>query len=361
MATNPDDEFAVQDLFQKIYRNLKLQCHFDTLPWPSMTDFSKQWLDVFFFRESPIPLMRLLSANRKVESLCFGQINRLGAKGYPAFIFERLQKLKFDLKHPVELLNSGSLSLSFSDAKSTTETAPKQSIRKLKESTFNDSKVIQELLADNKPETLGQSSYIELSESGETGDFDRKAEGTDNPLRFLQREARNKKKTGPPKKEYYRCQHIRALKKSIRQLRSGKFPKAAIHKVNVSDSKQTQAWQALNQFYTQHRGELDDICETVQGPLTDGKKKRKRNSMRTAPRSFNNAYCSGFFSSLTVRAYNRLFCTLVYSAGPTEMCAKMKACCCGGEHTKHCETVWERVHQYVRADMLRELGIQLEA
>lgn len=360
MATNPADEYAAMDLFQKIYRVLNLQCRLDSLPWPSATDFSKQWLDVLFARDSLLHLQQLLSTRPNVKRICLDQIDRLSARGFPASLSDRLQKLKLDLTYEGVLLRSGSLLMSFSEARSTSETAPIQTEKILKESTFDDPKLVQELIAD-KAENLYQTSYCEPSESGETGDG--KTEGTDlsNPLRLLQRNSRNKKKTGPPKKEYYRCQHIRALKKSIRQLQTGKFPQAAIHKVNTADSKQMQAWEDLKLCYAQHKSELDAVCDTVQGPLTDGKKKRKRNSLRTAARSYNNAYCSSFFASATVRAYNRQFCALVYSASPSEMCAKMKVLCCRSEHTSHCVTVWDSVHQYVRADMLRELGISLES
>jgi hypothetical protein len=177
-----------------------------------------------------------------------------------------------------------------------------------------------------------------------------------NALNLLRRISR-KKKPGHPKKEYFRCQHIRALKKSLRQLETSKIPGTSIHRVNKHNAFQMEKWGRMREFYFAHREELKAISDTAAGPTTDGKKKRGRDS--NDPKSFNNEYCRKFFEPLVVRTYNTLFCELVYEGNePVDMCGKMKARCCENPiHTDGCQSIWIRVYIYAKEEMLEELGL----
>lgn len=363
MANGREEDFALNDILQRFYCNVEKQCSTrSTVPWGSSTDFTKQWRDAFYARGID-SLQQQLEEKPEIRDLCYSQLDRLSAsRGYPPYITDRLQQLKKELQTSAPLFKSLSLSLShFKHAHVCTAVAADR----LKESVRNDPQLVQEIIAIDRSVDVDHSSSLPSeipTDSLETCDFNMNgAEETDpnNPLRSLQRDSR-KIKTGPPKKEFFRIQLIRALKKSIRQLCANKMPTAAIHKVDMNNERQKQYWEELSSFYTLHKDELDRMSKTTQGPVTDGKTKRRRNALKKDPRSYNNGYCKAFFSSATVRAYNKKFCALVYSASPSEMCKKIKAKCCGAdEHTGNCEEVWERVHQYACGGMLKELGLQL--
>jgi hypothetical protein len=361
MANEREEYFALNDILQRFYCNVDGQCSMrSALPWASSQDFTQQWRDAFHARGID-SLQQLLEEKPEIRDLCYRQLDRLSAsRGYPPHITDRLQQLKKELQTSVPFLKS--LSMPFVRSRSTHALAAAD---KLKESVRNDRQLTQEILAIDNSVEVDHSSSLPFegpADSHETCDFSMDgAEESDltNPLRCLRRDSR-KIKTGPPKKEYFRVQHIRALKKSIRQLCAKQIPTAAIHRVDKNNLRQVQYWEELKNFYTLYKGELDRMSETTQGPVTDGKNKRRRNALKKDSRSYNNAYCKAFFSSATIRTYNKKFCALVYSASPSEMCRKVKAKCCeADQHTSKCEELWESVHQYACVGMLKELGLQL--
>lgn len=177
------------------------------------------------------------------------------------------------------------------------------------------------------------------------------------PLQKLTRVSR-KGVAGHPKKEYFRCQHIRGLKKSIRQVAGKKPPKASIHRITTDAQK--ARWEALYEFYLANVPVLKAISDTAVGPVTDGKKKKQQLSKPQAdPKSYNNSYCKDFFSSPVVQTYNALYSDLVYSGDPAEMCEKMKVSCCMGQHSCECGGVWQDIWEYARVGMLEELGLRV--
>ena len=362
MASDREEDFALSDILQRFYSNVERQCFTrSTLPWDSSADFAQQWRDAFYARGID-SLQQLLEEKPEIRDLCYRQLERLSAlRGYQPYITERLQQLKKELQTSAPLFKS--LSLSLSDSKSM-HVLTAVAADKLKESVRNDPQFVQEIMVIDKSIEVSHSSSLPSEGPTDllaTCEFNMSvAEESDptNPLRCLIRESR-KTKTGPPKKEYFRVQHIRALKKSIRQLRANKTSTVAIHRVDTSNLRQKQYWEELSNFYTLYKSELDRMSETTQGPVTDGKNKRRRNALKKDSRSYNNAYCKAFFSSATIRTYNKKFSALVYSASPSEMCRKIKAKCCeADEHTSRCEEAWESVHQYACVGMLIELGLQ---
>jgi hypothetical protein len=162
---------------------------------------------------------------------------------------------------------------------------------------------------------------------------------------------------GHPKKEYFRCQHIRGLKKSIRQMAGKKPPKASIHR--ISTPAQIARWDALHDFYTANSSALRLVSDTAVGPATDGKKKKQQAGPSTDPKSYNNPYCKDFFSQQVIQTYNALYSDLVYSGDPEEMCKKMKVTCCMGQHSGECEGIWQEVWEYARVGMLEELELEV--
>lgn len=160
-----------------------------------------------------------------------------------------------------------------------------------------------------------------------------------------------------PKKEYFRCQHIRALKKSIRQIRTGKIPGASIHKVIRSKASHMHTWDEMKNFYLRNKEELDRLAETTSGPMTDGRSRREEGSVDVnAAKSYNDSFISYFFSFDSIRIYNGLFTDLVYDCTPEEICIKMKKTrCCKGPHTEECEGVWRKVRDYAKKGMWKEL------
>ena len=177
------------------------------------------------------------------------------------------------------------------------------------------------------------------------------------PLQKLTRVSR-KGVAGHPKKEYFRCQHIRGLKKSIRQAPGKKAPKASIHRITTES--QRARWDALHEFYLANASALRSISDTAVGPITDGKKKKQQQGKPQAdPKSYNNSYCKDFFSTSVVQIYNALYSDLVYSGDPEEMCLKMKVSCCMGQHCCECDGVWQDIWEYARVGMLEELGLEV--
>ena len=356
MATDLADE--ANKLLLKVYSNVTKQLFGECFPWSSPNSFVQQWLDFLLDHSTTEPLKETLAEHPKISETCFQQLERLVTS--PGAICERILRLKNEIHLSEGLFELSSLAMSLSDIKKNSETAQEtpQPVGKSDSQDLN----LQELCLEQQ-EDVDKSSFLLpecTSDYTETLDFSMNGaeeSGSGHPLQLLHRKSRVGK-VGNPKKEYFRVQLIRALKKSIRQLATGKFPKAAIHKVNPSDLRQVQCYESLKHFYIQHRNELNRISPTTTGPTTDGKTKRRGRASKNCPRSFSDAFCRGFFSSATIRTYNSLFCALVYSAPPSEMCKKMKAnCCADDEHTSQCDAVWERVHQYACVGMLQELEL----
>ena len=186
----------------------------------------------------------------------------------------------------------------------------------------------------------------------------KKRHAPDLALTQLKRTAKNGR-VEPPKKEYFRCQHIRALKKSWRQLGCGKRPGASIHQVETLT--QNELWQQLTEMYHTHEELLQRLSATEAGPLTDGKHKPHVEELQPQAKSFNNEFCRNFFMSWEVQEYNRVFCDLVYDVSPASLCRKLKLQCCNHfTHSEACAEVWANVKHFAQRGMLEELAVTCE-
>lgn len=361
-----------------VYNMLCQELVTENLPWRDSDDFQHDWVPLYdgdpdFRTVVEVKIRRHPSLLSSLSNFLFTRPSNP--------VTARLQTLLDDLKSP---------SLSFSgnglidedhymdvddhvpSSQTPTSTSPKSYPE---ESTFNDreiSDMIGTLPDDEGSHSMDPSTSM-LSRSVEVplpvedvhdkfscaGLSTGVEEVKKHPLHHLSRKSR-KGLIGHPKKEYFRCQHIRGLKKSIRQLREGskKPPKSAIHR--VINEVQMAKWIQLREYYKSNRSILDSISYTEVGPVTDGKKKKSDSKRSTDPKSYNNPYCTDFFSNPVVQWYNALYCDLVYGADPVEMCKKMKANCCEmAEHHFGCEGMWREVWMYARTGMLLELGLQV--
>ena len=158
------------------------------------------------------------------------------------------------------------------------------------------------------------------------------------------------------KKEYFRTQHIRAMKKSIRQIASKKEPSASIHRLKGNNEGQKEAWAKLKHFFQVHSSYLSATSQVCTEPT-------RRSRPHFAPfKSFNNTYCKSFFTSPPVQQYTLLFCDLVYDhQSSEELCTKMRfLCCLKDTHSAECCEKWKELKQYARGEMLEELGLRVE-
>ena len=178
-----------------------------------------------------------------------------------------------------------------------------------------------------------------------------------------------KRKTGgktKPKTENFHTKHLRGMKNVLRklekwfqqlengfgQLENGiKPPKKCIHA--VTNRTAAQLWQTLQSIYERYRDSLSYIGNTANGPKNDGKNKRK-----TAPRSYNAEYCRGLFQERGVGEFYFLYIDMVYSDEPEQMCQKMNMLCCGGHHIGRCKEVWERVKEYAKRGIMKDVGCE---
>lgn len=213
------------------------------------------------------------------------------------------------------------------------------------------------LQADTDPSSvvLTSTTGVEAMEDVEKGSFDLPSVERGWGVEGFVRRKRN---GGVAKfrKDFYRSQHIRALKKSLRQLEVNKFPTANIHK--ITNTQQACLWQKLREVYLTHADSLRDVSRTTAGPLTDGRNKREEDGEEDMPKTHNDSFVQQFFASPSVRIYHLLFCDLVFQASPQELCAKMHiGCCVESSHTSECQLKWQGLKEYTQRGMLLEAGV----
>ena len=153
------------------------------------------------------------------------------------------------------------------------------------------------------------------------------------------------------KKEFFRCQYIRSIKKAIRQMKKDKFPKICIHRVDRTNTSQLQQWESLKADFRHRSTALLSVSgsnlQTLENP-------------RPESRSFNDAYCFSFFSE-DVRLFHFKYCDFVYQRSVPELCANTKLRCCKAEsHSGDCEKVWRNVRCFAKFGMLIALGFNKE-
>jgi hypothetical protein len=164
----------------------------------------------------------------------------------------------------------------------------------------------------------------------------------------------------PPKKEYIRCKLIRGHKRAIRQIISNQLPKATIHKFDPEDSKAHSLWMMMRQIYIINQSEFDSICKTESGPATDGRSKRDGESVKASEKSFNSSFCKSYFYSKNVRDSFAVYLDLIFSNfDPKVLSEKFEFFCCRCElHSVDCMEKWLDLMEYLRSDMLIEVGCE---
>ena len=154
------------------------------------------------------------------------------------------------------------------------------------------------------------------------------------------------KGTKPVKKEYYRCQHIRAMKKAIRTLASQKKLKVGMCPTDKCTPQQTELLEKLEH-------------------LANGYDWKSTEKSSAEERSFNNKYCRVFYEDLRVRRFHYQFCDLVFDRCPADLCTNVKVkCCLSTQHTADCTELWTELKEYTKFGMLEELSFcraELEA
>ena len=150
------------------------------------------------------------------------------------------------------------------------------------------------------------------------------------------------------RKDFYRMQHIRALKKSIRQHKQRKFAATSIHKVDPQNPIHTSLWTKLMQLYLLHSEFFDSISSP--STVTEG------GSAMDDSKTCNNTYLRSFFARSIVQVYNYVFTELVFAGDPARMCKKMKLeCCMEGQHGEECREKWRLLKVFTRGEMIREV------
>ena len=375
-----DSQFLFK-LFSDAYVRLQ---HQPAFPWPSSDLFIQEWTDCFqATQSSPLSyrvLTKLLEWDEAGRVQVFRVLEALTPPGiYPAFIDNDVRKLKREVLDKSLEDSLTSLTLSGSGCGGSERPRLNNSLgNTLLSPEFTDYEAAQQSLPFDTTEdpsiisnTGEEPQVTEISGFADTSLID---SSVPPPLSvplsqdyvksiilesLIRTNKRSKSRSSAaiehPKKEYFRCQHIRALKKSLRQIKTGKLPGASIHK--VTRNSHMRKWEEMKVFYNTHRAELDRLAATISGPLVDARSLRDEMSMDVdTAKTYSDSFVLMFFSPETMRAYNQLFSDLVYDGPPAEICEKMKKTrCCKGPHSEHCEEVWREVCAYAKEGMWREL------
>jgi hypothetical protein len=148
----------------------------------------------------------------------------------------------------------------------------------------------------------------------------------------------------PAKKKMFIFQHLKALLKSFKQHSLNRRPVRSLHR--VSSEHQMQLWRALRTLYLAHTEELQPTLFS----LADVQQASLRERILT-----------NFFSDAVRRAYNFLFCELIFASSAEELCSKTSLLCCSGQHTTTCDLNWSRLKLYTNSGLLKELRLEASA
>ena len=168
-----------------------------------------------------------------------------------------------------------------------------------------------------------------------------------------------KSATQVPKKEYVRCKLIRGHKRAVRQIMAGQKPKTTIHKFNADDSKSNSIWLLLSQLIEQELPIFEDTSKTESGPITDGKSKRGQATLKDSQKSFNGTFCKSYFQEDHIRESFSVYIDLIFSNfDPEVLCEKFEfRCCRGKKHKIECLEKWNKLMNYLKLEMIEELGL----
>lgn len=125
-------------------------------------------------------------------------------------------------------------------------------------------------------------------------------------LKMFTRSYQHRRK--PLKKEYIRVKLIRGLKKILRQLAKKEVPTRGL--TGVSNSVGTDYYKDLSECFEKNFDIFKAVSRTEQGPLTDGKQKRRDFSHE---KSYNNSFVKEFFQPLPIREALYHFVDIIFS------------------------------------------------
>lgn len=168
-----------------------------------------------------------------------------------------------------------------------------------------------------------------------------------------------KSATQTPKKEYVRCKLIRGHKRAVRQIMAGQKPKTTIHKFNQEDGKSNSIWLLLSQLIERESPIFEDTSKTESGPITDGKSKRSLETSKDSQKSFNGTFCKNYFQHPYIRESFSIYIDLIFSNfDPEVLCEKFEfRCCRGNKHRIECLEKWNKLMNYLKLEMIEELGL----
>lgn len=148
----------------------------------------------------------------------------------------------------------------------------------------------------------------------------------------------------PAKKKKFIFQHLKALRRSFKQHASNLLPIKSLHRVN--SEYQMDLWRALRTLYLAHTNELQPTLLSLEDLQQESLKKR---------------ILTNFFSDAVRRAYNFLFCELIFASSTQELCSKTSLLCCSGLHSTTCDLHWSQLKHYTHSGLLKELGVEVSA
>ncbi|CAG9317339.1 unnamed protein product [Blepharisma stoltei] len=161
----------------------------------------------------------------------------------------------------------------------------------------------------------------------------------------------------PPKKEYLRCKLIRGHKRILRQIKKCIIPAKTLNRIDPSNPSALRQYEALRNCYYRNADELDPLTETVKGPITDGRAKRKSAWCEDIENSFNMSFCRSYFAPNSIRESYFLYVELIFMELDAEvLCDKFDFHCCREKnHSGECIEKWLLMKNIIQFDMIREL------
>lgn len=166
-----------------------------------------------------------------------------------------------------------------------------------------------------------------------------------------------------PKSEYVNTGIIRAIKRIFRNVENGTVPKKTCIAIDVKNSSESQIWSQLLKIYRENPDKIKYFSQTINGPLTDGKAKRKVLNINDE-KCFTNLFCKNFFSNSSMQSAFYLFISLIFlENNPDRFCSRFGFYCCRNNertitHNYECELKWEELHNYFLYKYFEELGIE---
>lgn len=216
----------------------------------------------------------------------------------------------------------------------------------------------------NTSQTLDEISpctYSTSNQNSTKGQKRPRSKKGQNSLKNFKKQSKPRDKKQPkdcieisPKKEYVRIKTIRGHKKIIRQILIGvKYPpKTTINKIERNNFEQFEAWNLLMNNTKANSSALEKICQTHQGPLTDGKSYRNeenKGDQVQQEKTFNDAFIKNYFSNSAVVENFELYVDYLFANQSSKsLKKKFGFYCCATHGCNTCSDKWESLRVFVR-------------